>query len=406
MAVGATRVTAQKDRSVVTRSPVAEPAPAQAPEAKLAETFGAEASNPTGDPIGGGKGYTKAVAEASARYVVSTREELLGALKHAGPGEIVFVKGNATIDLSGTSRNLLPAGVTLASDRGRNGSAGALLKRHRTPGITFSQTPCFLITGNNVRVTGLRFDGGETVRDQLTDQLVPPLMPLAAIMAEGVQGLEIDNNEMYGFSYACIALHNVDDAGVASPNANAWVHHNSLHHCQARGYGYGVVLAAGRVLCEANVFDYTRHAIAAEGQPGERYEYRYNHHLGHGYPIGASVCDVHAYPPGDHEDEHSRAGEEYKIHHNTFERPERPDRSDNYAIGIRARPATGVYVDHNVFKYNRASGEPVFYRACQHEGRVHMSSNLIGYDDQPPGLVAGEAIMYTYPPGCPGAAAK
>ncbi len=97
------------------------------------DCYGAEACNPTGNPIGGGAGYTRIISgtEASVKYVVSTKAELLTALRSAKAGEMVFVKGNAVIDMTGTPSVTIPAGVTLASDRGRAGSAGALLKRTR-----------------------------------------------------------------------------------------------------------------------------------------------------------------------------------------------------------------------------------------------------------------------------------
>ena len=63
------------------------------------------------------------------KYVVSTKAELLTALKSAKAGETVFVRGTAVIDMTGTPSVTIPAGVTLASDRGRAGSAGGLLKR-------------------------------------------------------------------------------------------------------------------------------------------------------------------------------------------------------------------------------------------------------------------------------------
>lgn len=375
-----------------TRSPTPTPTLTPFPTPIPGETFGAIASNPTGSPLGGGPGYNKMVLKLNAKYIVSTKQELLDAFKVAKPGEIIFVNGNAVIDMTGTNNNIIPNGIILASDRGQSGSQGGLIKRYRTSGITWSQIPCFLVS-NNVRITGLRFDGGEIIRDQLTDQLNPPIMPLAMISAKGMTGIEIDNNEMYGFSYTAIEL---DSSGYWNKNiGDAWVHHNYIHHCQARGYGYGIQIAGGHVLIEANIFDYMRHAVAASGLPGESYEYRYNHHLGHGYPIGASVCDVHAYPSG-YEDENSIAGYEYKIHHNTFERPERPDMSDNPAIGIRAKPVKTVYIDHNIFNYNSDSGypTPVFLRACDINGAMTMTRNYVGYDGETPKFVAGDIVSY------------
>ena len=90
--------------------------------------FGAE---PDADgPIGGGPGYARALADGD--HVARTLDELIAALASARAGEVVFLPGDALIDC--TARVLvdglvleLPGGVTLASDRGRDGSPGALL---------------------------------------------------------------------------------------------------------------------------------------------------------------------------------------------------------------------------------------------------------------------------------------
>ena len=95
-----------------------------------AETFGAE-PNPTGNPIGGGAGYTRIIAESDTRvkYVVSTKDQLLTALKSAKSGEVIFVKGNANIDLTGTYGITIPEGVTLASNRGSGDLPGGVFSR-------------------------------------------------------------------------------------------------------------------------------------------------------------------------------------------------------------------------------------------------------------------------------------
>ena len=46
----------------------------------------------------------------------------------------------------------------------------------------------------------------------------------------------------------------------------------------------------GAALIEANLFDYTRHAITGTGRPGEGYEAAYNIHLGN---TTNNIFDVH-----------------------------------------------------------------------------------------------------------------
>ena len=286
-------------------------------------------------------------------------------MKSAKSGEVIFVPGDANIDLTGTYGTVIPGGVTLASDRGSDGSPGGRIFRYRTdpPSLEngYSKIPTLVIGGDNVRITGLRIEGNDTVQDELFQDV--GLDVKSAIKAINRKGLEVDNCEIWGWSHAGVALEN----SQWSTN-HAYVHHNYIHHCQARGYGYGVTIKGGTVLVEANIFDYTRHAIAATGYQGEGYEARYNIHLGHGLAIGGHHFDVHAYSTSSS----TIAGYEYKIHHNTFEPTEL------YAVGIRAIPEKGVWIDNNIFK-TTYSHPPVFQNGQYGGyGRVYMTNNLIG----------------------------
>ncbi len=298
------------------------------------ECFGAESCNPTGNPIGGGAGYTRIISETDSRvkYVVSTASQLITALRSAKSGEVVFIKGNAVIDMTANPKITIPAGVTVASDRGLNGSNGALLKRTRNVNGGWGEE-VFIAGGNNVRVTGLRLEGemypqdygnkaGETYENQY----------LVGIYAKERTGFEVDNCELRGFAWAAVASDNC---------VQSYVHHSYIHHNQARGEGYGVALYGGTSLIEANTFDYNRHSITSTGYAGESYEARYNVVLGNGNPIGGHHFDVHQDERGG-----SFAGDLYKIHHNTF----KDGNGKMASIAIRQRPTTGMYIDHNLFE--------------------------------------------------------
>jgi len=84
------------------------------------------------DPIGGGPGYTRMADPASARRV-ATLEELQAALSAARPGDTVYIDDRAEIDATGSPMMEIPAGVTLASGRGRNGSPGTGWSSATTP---------------------------------------------------------------------------------------------------------------------------------------------------------------------------------------------------------------------------------------------------------------------------------
>ena len=295
--------------------------------------FGAEA-NPTGNPIGGGAGYTRIISETDSRvkYVVSTASQLIAALKSAKSGEVVFIKGNAVIDMTSNPKITIPAGVTLASDRGLNGSNGALIKRSRNVNGGWGEE-IFIAGGNNVRLTGVRLEGemypqdygnapGQTYEQQY----------LVGIYAKERTGFEVDNCELRGFAWAAVASDNC---------VQSYVHHNYIHHNQARGEGYGVALYGGTSLIEANTFDYNRHAITGTGYAGEGYEARYNIVLGNGNPIGGHHFDIHQDENGG-----NFAGNLYRIHHNTF----KDGNGKMASIAIRQRPVTGIYIYNNVFE--------------------------------------------------------
>ena len=113
-------------------------------------------------PIGGGDGYTNIVTGGD--YAVKDLDSLLDALSKATEGQVVFIPGETEIDL--TTRIYIeqlvldvPAGVTLAGDRGHDGSEGALLTSDAL------KTPVMIRPmGPNVRVTGLRIRGPNTKR--------------------------------------------------------------------------------------------------------------------------------------------------------------------------------------------------------------------------------------------------
>ena len=82
----------------------------------------ATATNDTGDPIGGGTGYSR--GPASCDVEVDTAATLVDALEGAVAGQIVCVADGAEIDLTGQRDIPLYSGVTLAGHRGQAGSEG------------------------------------------------------------------------------------------------------------------------------------------------------------------------------------------------------------------------------------------------------------------------------------------
>jgi hypothetical protein len=315
------------------------------------ETFGAE-PNPTCNPIGGGPGYSNIILQSdpSVRFVVHNKTELLNALaaENSNKGDVIFVPDTASIDLTGADNpHTIPAGVILAGDRGYHDSLGGRIFRNRLSDHTledaYSQIPMLIVGGDNVRITGLRIEGP----DKGTDRIYNPPTNMevkSGIKAVERHGLEVDNCEFWGWSHAGVDLQNSDNSA-----ATATIHHNYMHHCQTGGYGYGVMIGGGFADIVANLFDFTRHAVAAEGQPGERYNASYNLHLGGNDASseadagGHHIFDVHGYSDSGN----LIAGYEYHIHHNTC--LPATGQYIQYAVKIRAKPVSGAWIYNNRF---------------------------------------------------------
>jgi len=300
------------------------------------ETSGAE-SNPTGHPIGGGKGYGDMVKRG--QYTVRNLDGLRKALEAAKDGEVVFLPDGVDIDLSGQPPLILPRGVTLAGTRGQGKSLGARLFS------TKLDTPQMIKTGGPYgRITGLRIEGPHKERKR-----VGPAS--RGIWIEHF-GVEVDNCELWGFATMAVYVR---------PGAiRAYVHHCNLHHNIRDGLGYGVCIDSGTVLIEANIFDHGRHYIASTGRPGSGYEARYN--------ISGPSCTSHQFDMhggGDRGDGTDIAGDWLNIHHNTF-------LAKQTAVGIRGAPSQRTRVHHNRFVHGTEKANVVTL------GNTSVSDNVLG----------------------------
>ena len=277
-----------------------------------ASQFGA-ASNPTGNPLGGGKGYSD--IRTYGDYTVTTAAELAAALTKATAGQVIYVPETADIDLTGIYGTVtrIPAGVTLAGNRGSNGSAGGRLFQNRLPGDPSSDqgSSMLYINGNNIRITGLRIEGPDT-----TTAAVSPGKTAIFVLHYG--GLVVDNCEISGWvrairvdsTNATLRAEGLTTPEIGSSIAN--IHHNYIHHNQADGLGYGTILVNGSVLLKGNVYAHNRHSVATTGYAGQGYEASYNVVVENNAANDA-VFDSHGKPAsGD------TSGTLFRIHHNTI----------------------------------------------------------------------------------------
>jgi hypothetical protein len=291
----------------------------QTSPAQAAAAYGAGA-NTTGNPIGGGVGYSKTIAQSAAKYVVDTKSELLSALSSATSGQIIYVADSAQINLTGSDRISVRAGVILASGRGINGSSGGLIYTSDTT-LTY-QYPLFRLS-DGARVTGLRLRGPSGEVGTTSQKYL-----YSGVAAVSGADVEVDNCEIYNWPLAGVG---------AGEDSYVYVHHNYIHNCRRAGYGYGVAVCGGSALVEANLFNYNRHSVmAARGYPVSNYEARYNI-----FETGcntAQSCDVHG--GNDVYDASVPAGGTILIHHNTF-------KAIWNALNVRGIPANQVSVYKN-----------------------------------------------------------
>ena len=310
-------------------------------------------------PLGGGRGYKRIVRKGS--HNVSTLDELLDALRGAKSGDIVFIDGGAEIDC--TERVHIeklvleiPAGVTLAGNRGEGASQGALIHSD-----TFATNPLIRVGGPGVRITGLRLRGPDPKPrlehhsrsfDEGRGHEYYYKFPISTGIRTEEARLEVDNCELAGWSHGAMYLVGGDGHHV---------HHNFIHHNQLNGLGYGVCHNKSFSLIEQNLFNYNRHSIAGTGAPGSGYEARNNVELGQ----SLSHCfDMHG--GSDRKDGTDIAGTWIKVHHNTF-------RARKRAVVIRGLPQEGADVSRNWFCRHGSEEEAVATR-----GNTRIHNNACG----------------------------
>jgi hypothetical protein len=299
--------------------------------------------NPTGNPVGGGAGYSSTIDRANATYIATTREELIAALASAQNGEIIYVDDDAIVTFGAADYGYtIRGGVTLAGGRGKPGvTGGKLVSDLDSSADNESYWPTFLkSTGPGVRITGL-------TTQQNTNANSEPVFH-RGIFFWAAYDAEVDNNEINGWGYASVF---VDNSGTGvSAVSYVYVHHNYIHYhdgtMQKDEYGTEVAEwydngSQVNILFEANRLDYNWHHIAARGTKGENYMARYNwvdHAVAHSF-------DCHG--GSDRGDGTDIACGRIDIYGNTMLDTDWP------AVLIRGIPYEGAYIHNN---YMRQSG--------------------------------------------------
>ncbi len=301
--------------------------------------------NTNDEPIGGFTNYSRIVNPDDATYYVNTNSELLSAISKLNPGEVIYINDSVTLNFSNPIQ-INVSNVTIASGRGRDYSEGALITSDNYYAL-------FNISSPYVRITGLRFtslhedcDYGPwyqiyySSRDDLSGTY-STIFPTRKGIVSNAPYTEVDNDEIYGWSYSGVLL---DDGAL-----NSYVHNNYAHGNCHMGLGYSIDLDGpnSSALVEANLFEHNKHSVAATPSLNS-YEARYN------IQLNVNDATSHAF------DRHGNVtyGGNYTIfHHNTFYSSSNPDGAGQSAISIRAPPNStdGGQIYNNWFQNDSIS---------------------------------------------------
>lgn len=294
--------------------------------------------------VGGGRGYEFTVAPDDADVEVSTLKGLGNALDDATEGDVVYLAGNAHIEM-GSAEVTVPEGVTLASNRGIAGAPGGHLE-------TDEETEQIHAEADS-RVTGLRVQGKYY---EYFDPRGGDHYPVGnAVQVEG-EGVEIDNCELWGHAHASVDCRL--DGGTTH------IHHNHIHHTPRAGLGYGVVTWSGHPVIEWNYFNYNRHAVAGSGGRRCGYTARYNH-------VGPETI-------GHIFDMHKPGGDRIEIYRNTVEGYQMLQSAGGQkytaAVMVRGTPSEHCHVYDNWFYNDKPPrDQPSSYFTSEAIVQVHVT---------------------------------
>lgn len=300
---------------------------------------------------------------------------------------IIRIAADVEIDLSGQEQIPVRAGVHILGERNSAHPQGPRLFTTTFPRRFLMIGYADSITADNVRISGLRIDGGLGTRQAETEEELSDAITIASSI-----GVEIDHNEIHGWRNAAVQITDLQNRiardTVGMPN----VHHNYFHHNQHQtgdvfggglGGGYGVEISDGSYASiTRNAFAYNRHSIAGDGSPGSGYYFYHNLVTNTG---GWNTNIYHTHQIDQHGTQCDQmcgpAGEYHEVIDNTILY------TGGNAIKLRGTPTSsdngpaGYVVHHNVFSYNDlwSSGWYDDAALAQTETGLTQSDNRMGY---------------------------
>ncbi len=278
------------------------------------ELVGQEPPEPSDTVIGGGSGYASTVPQSEADYTATSRAELHDALGAASSGDVVYVPGSAAIHASQETFHV-PGGVTLASDRGIDGSAGGVIYE-----TSDTSERLLKVQEDDSTITGLRIRGPHHDEENAGGGAWDHAH--VGVQVSGRNAV-LANCEIYGWGYAGISC-----------NGNTHVHHCHVHHNTLGGLGYGLLVSSNaETLVEYTLFGRNRHCIAAHSDAS--YTARYN------------VVEA---DQRHHIFDHHGSGGRVEVYNNTFKPT--PATVDGYPSAYRQRACAESTSLHHNWAYN------------------------------------------------------
>lgn len=331
----------------------------QPTEVDLSTLYGAEA-NPTGSPIGGGAGYQQIVTEGD--FSVTDKASLLSALQNATAGQVIYLESEVEIDLTGERDLYIPEQVTLAGNRGQDGSAGPLLFAD-----DMDQGSILFWARAGVRVSGIRFRGPAP---NFVDITAAYEGKSTKCLIASDPDIEVDNCEFSNFNRGAVEIY--------PDGQRIHIHHNFFHDVHA----YPVIAldrSATPILIEANIIHWIWHATAGSGYPGTGYEARYNRIIRKPVPQfwlpydESHAIDMHPYLQVLRDRGQRIAGDLLSVHHNTFIDEASGDPSVLTSLDAKVRGTPRILAEF----YNNQ-----FLNVRPEQAVVHYDGNVWVYNNQ------------------------
>jgi hypothetical protein len=311
------------------------------------------------NPIGGGSGYSSIITAGQATHTITNTDTYSTAktlIEARSSGDIVWINNDVMLSangFNGTSVIYVPAGVTIASDRGQSASPGGGFVR--TDGRIGNFRSMLTVAGANVRITGVRFDGPMGTYDNSIPNPSSADASVGVIIL-GYDNVEIDNCEFYDFGNAGISVNYTTLGDPVSALYEPVIHHNYFHDNTEKWVGYGINIGRGSVIAHNNLFERNGHDITSVGQSSlsarPNIENYCNSHLG---PNFKWPIDMHASGEGGDQTVALVGPGSMFMHHNDIQEDNSFDpfgSSYTNVMRIRGIPSGQVIVEDNVFTLN------------------------------------------------------